>query len=167
MPQFNRSAVVACSIAAVLALSACGHNRPDPYYGGGYGGVYQGAAPAYPVNNNAHGTEFGRVSNIDVLQSRGSGQTSGGGAVLGAVVGGLLGNQVGKGDGRTVARVLGAVGGAYAGRELSKNQAKVQQYDVVVRLHNGSTQTVRHEQDPGLHPGDQVRLVDGRAVANP
>ena len=85
MPQFNRSAVVACSIAAVLALSACGHNRPDPYYGGGYGGVYQGAAPAYPVNNNAHGTEFGRVSNIEVLQSRGSGQTSGGGAVLGAV----------------------------------------------------------------------------------
>jgi len=42
------------------------------------------------------GTEYGRVSNIEVLQGSGrQGQTSGAGALLGAVVGGVLGSQVG------------------------------------------------------------------------
>ena len=101
MRHFHRTAVAAVSAAAVLALTACASNRYDPYYGGGY----QGTAPAYPApSQNPYATEFGRVSNIEVLhnQSRGGGQTSGAGAVLGAVVGGVLGNQVGK---RKFARV--------------------------------------------------------------
>lgn len=88
------------------------------------------------------------------------------GAIAGGVAGAVLGNQVGKGDGRTAARILGAVGGAYAGREIEKNVVKDKRYDVAVRLHDGTVQTVQHAEDPGLKTGQQVKIVDGRAVAN-
>ncbi len=166
MPQFNRSAVVACSIAVVLTLSACGHNRPDPYYGGsGYGGGPQGAAPAYPVNNNPRGTEFGRVSNIEALQSRGSGQTSGGGAVLGAVVGGLLGNQVGKGSGRAAATAVGVIGGAVAGNAIEgRNNSgdHVDGYRISVQLDHGGYRVYDVSSPGDLRIGDRVRLYNGQ-----
>lgn len=66
MRHFYRTAVAAVSAAAVLALTACASNRNDPYYGGGY----QGTAPAYPApSQNPYATEFGRVSNIEVLHN--------------------------------------------------------------------------------------------------
>jgi outer membrane lipoprotein SlyB len=165
MPQLNRSAVVACSIATVLALSACGHNRPDPYYGGGYGGGSQGAAPSYPVNNNPRGTEFGRVSNIEVMQSRGSGQTSGGGAVLGAVVGGLLGNQVGKGSGRAAATAVGVIGGAVAGNAIEGRNSSgdhVDGYRISVQLDHGGYRVYDVGSPGDLRIGDRVRLYNGQ-----
>lgn len=79
----------------------------------------------------------------------------------GAVVGGLLGNQVGSGNGRTAATVAGAVGGAIAGREIERNRNGGQRYDVVVRLSDGSTQTMRYDNDPGFRVGDQVKVNDG------
>jgi outer membrane lipoprotein SlyB len=88
------------------------------------------------------------------------------GAIAGGVAGAVLGNQIGKGDGRTAARILGAVGGAYAGREIEKNLNKDKRYDVTVRLHNGTVQTVQHAEDPGLKNGQQVKIVDGKVVAN-
>jgi outer membrane lipoprotein SlyB len=88
------------------------------------------------------------------------------GAIAGGVAGAVLGNQIGKGDGRTAARILGAVGGAYAGREIEKNVVKQKRYDVTVRLHNGTTQTVQHTEDPGLKDGQQVKIVNGKVVAN-
>ena len=86
--------------------------------------------------------------------------------LAGGVAGAVLGNQIGKGDGRTAARILGAVGGAYAGREIEKNVVKQKRYDVSVRLHNGTTQTVQHTEDPGLKDGQQVKIVNGKVVAN-
>ena len=88
------------------------------------------------------------------------------GAIAGGVAGAVLGNQIGKGDGRTAARILGAVGGAVAGREIEKRVVKDTRYDVTVRLHNGSLQTVSHPQDPGLAVGQQVKIVNGQAVRN-
>ncbi|WP_157826992.1 glycine zipper 2TM domain-containing protein [Macromonas nakdongensis] len=88
------------------------------------------------------------------------------GAIAGGVAGAVLGNQVGKGDGRTAARILGAVGGAYAGREIEKQVVKDKRYDVTVRLQDGSVQTVQHTEDPGFQAGQQVKIVDGRAVRN-
>jgi len=79
----------------------------------------------------------------------------------GAVVGGLLGNQVGSGNGRTAATVAGAVGGAIAGREIERNRNGGQRYDVVVRFSDGSTQTMRYDNDPGFRVGDQVKVNDG------
>ena len=88
------------------------------------------------------------------------------GTVAGSVLGAVVGSQFGKGDGRTAARILGAVGGAYAGREIEKQVVKDKRYNVSVRLHSGATQTVQLAQDPGLKAGQQVKIVDGKVLAN-
>ena len=94
MLKLNRSFAIAGAVVLVSSLAACGHTRSaPPAYSGGYSGGYS-TAPTYP--NNPAGTEYGRVSNIEVLQGRSQGQASGAGAVIGAVVGGVLGNQIGK-----------------------------------------------------------------------
>lgn len=161
MPSFQRSAALVCTAVAALALTACGHNRPNPYY---YGGGYQGAAPAYPTNHHPQGTEFGRVSNIEVLQSRGSGQTSGGGAVLGAVVGGLLGNQVGKGSGRAAATAVGVIGGAVAGNAIEghNNSGYAESYRISVQLDRGGYRVYDVSSPGDLRIGDRVRLYNGQ-----
>ena len=91
--QFHRPLALVGTVVLAASLAACGHSRPAPapQYSGGYSSGYQ-TAPAYPQQQA--GTEYGRVSNIEVLQGRSQGQTTGTGAVLGAVVGGVLGNQV-------------------------------------------------------------------------
>lgn len=106
----------------------------------------------------------GLVESVNVVEVEGEpGYT---GAIAGGVAGAVLGNQIGKGDGRTAARILGAVGGAYAGREIEKRVVKAKRYDVTVRLHSGSVQTVQHADDPGFKIGQQVRIVDGAVLAN-
>ena len=104
------------------------------------------------------------VQSVEVVEVKG--EPGYVGAIAGGVAGAVLGNQIGKGDGRTAARILGAVGGAYAGREIEKNLNKDKRYDVTVRLHNGTVQTVQHAEDPGLKNGQQVKIVDGKVVAN-
>ena len=106
----------------------------------------------------------GVVQSVEVVEVKG--EPGYVGAIAGGVAGAVLGNQIGKGDGRTAARILGAVGGAYAGREIEKNLNKDKRYDVTVRLHNGTLQTVQHAEDPGLKNGQQVKIVDGKVVAN-
>ena len=85
--QFHRPLALVGTVVLAASLAACGHSRPAPapQYSGGYSSGYQ-TAPAYPQQQA--GTEYGRVSNIEVLQGRSQGQTTGTGAVLGAVVGG-------------------------------------------------------------------------------
>jgi outer membrane lipoprotein SlyB len=164
MRTFQRTAVASFAAAAVLLLSACAHNRQDPYYGGGY----QGAAPAYPAQpQNQYGTEFGRVSNIEVLQSqhRGSGQTSGAGAVLGAVVGGVLGNQVGKGSGRAAATAVGVLGGAVAGNAIEGRNGSgdyVESYRISVQLDRGGYRVYDVNSPGDLRIGDRVRIYNGQ-----
>jgi len=85
------------------------------------------------------------------------------GAIAGGVAGAALGNQVGKGDGRTAATVIGAVGGAVAGREIEKNVRSGTYYEVMVKLDDGSTRTVRYEKDPGFAVGAKVRM-DGEQL---
>lgn len=85
------------------------------------------------------------------------------GAIAGGVAGAALGSQVGKGDGNTAATVVGAVGGALAGREIEKKVRETTQYDVVVKLNDGSSKTVRFEQAPPFNVGAKVR-VDGNNV---
>jgi outer membrane lipoprotein SlyB len=103
-----------------------------------------------------HCTNCATVESVNVIQ----GDASALGTVGGAAVGGLLGNQVGSGSGRTAATVAGAVGGAIAGRSLERN-ARAPRYEVVVRYENGATQSIRYDNDPGFHAGEQVRVTDG------
>ena len=165
MQKTHRYFVLAGTVALAASLAACGHNRPAPapQYSGSYGGGYQ-TAPAYP--QNAAGTEYGRVSNIEVLQGRGQGQTTGAGAVVGAVIGGVLGNQVGKGSGRAAATAVGVVGGAVAGHmaQNSMGGGSVRDvYRVSVQLQDGSVRAFDYPNAPDFRPGDYVR-VDGNQI---
>jgi len=162
MQQIRRPAAIAGALVVAASLAACGHNRPapapQPYYSGGAGG-YQ-TAPSYP--NSPAGTEFGRVSNIEVLQGRA--QTSGAGAVIGAVVGGVLGNQVGKGSGRVAATGVGILGGAVAGNAIEgrNNSQEVQGYRLSVQLDQGGYRVYDVPTPGDLRIGDRVRLYNGQ-----
>ena len=160
MLQFTtRSFAIAGAVVLTASLAACGHNRPaPPYYGGGYQ-----AAPAYPTQQA--GTEYGRVSNIEVLQQgRVRGQTSGAGAVLGAVVGGVLGNQVGRGSGRAAATAVGVLGGAVAGNAIEgRNYSQdAGQYRLSVQLDQGGYRVYDVSSPGDLRIGDRVRLYNGQ-----
>ena len=162
MLQMTRSFAIAGAVVLAASLTACGHNQsaPAPQYGGGYGGGYQ-TAPAYP--NSPAGTEYGRVSNIEVLQGRSQG-TSGAGAVIGAVVGGVLGNQIGKGSGRAAATGVGIVGGAVAGNAIEGRNygQEVQGYRLSVQLDQGGYRVYDVGTPGDLRIGDRVRLYNGQ-----
>lgn len=94
-----------------------------------------------------------------------------GGTVAGAVIGGLVGNQVGKGNGRKAATAAGAVAGGVIGNRIDKNHqggqvvarterqcrseeavsesTRVTGYNVTYRNPDGTTGTMRMENDPG------------------
>lgn len=162
MLKIQRPFAIAGTLVLAGSLAACGHNRPAPapQYSGGYSGGYQ-TAPAYP--NNPQGTEYGRVSNIEVLQGRSQG-TSGAGAVIGAVVGGVLGNQIGKGSGRAAATGVGVVGGALAGNAIEgrNNAQEVQGYRISVQLDQGGYRVYDVPHPGDLRIGDRVRLYNGQ-----
>lgn len=81
------------------------------------------------------------------------------GTVAGGVLGAVVGSQFGKGDGRTAAGVAGAVGGALLGREIQKRHNQRTQYEVVVRMNDGTQRTVVYADPPNLRVGDPVRLA--------
>jgi outer membrane lipoprotein SlyB len=86
------------------------------------------------------------------------------GAAGGAVVGGLLGNQVGGGSGRTAATVAGAVGGAVAGHQVEKHVKSTKQYDVSVRMEDGSFKKFTFDAAPTFTVGEKVKVIDGRLL---
>jgi len=164
MLQFTRSFAIVGAVVLAGSLAACGHNRsaPAPQYSSGYPGGYQ-TAPAYP--NSPAGTEYGRVSNIEVLQGSSQGRTSGAGAVIGAVVGGVLGNQVGKGSGRAAATAVGVLGGAVAGNAVegrNNSQDYAQGYRLSVQLDHGGYRVYDVSSPGDLRIGDRVRLYNGQ-----
>jgi outer membrane lipoprotein SlyB len=164
MLQINRPFALAGALVLAGSLAACGQNpsAPPQQYSGAYpSGGYQ-AAPAYP--NSPAGTEYGRVSNIEVLQGQSQGRTSGAGALIGAVVGGVLGNQVGKGSGRAAATGVGIVGGAVAGNAIEgrNNSQETQGYRLSVQLDHGGYRVYDVPTPGDLRIGDRVRLYNGQ-----
>lgn len=131
----TRIASIASVTALAALLGACG--TVDPYGQNNYpmsnttypAGTYQtGTYPAgtYPAATSNF-VEFGRVSNIELVQASNSGSfgpsgNSTAGTLIGGAVGALLGNQIGSGGGRAAATVLGAVGGAVVGNQIAKNR---------------------------------------------
>lgn len=86
------------------------------------------------------------------------------GTLAGAVVGGLVGSQVGSGSGKTAATVLGAAGGAYLGHEMEKqSQAQTDAYKLIVRMQDGTLQTVTQVAPVDVRVGDRV-WVDSNGV---
>ncbi|MBP7370390.1 MAG: glycine zipper 2TM domain-containing protein [Arenimonas sp.] len=99
----------------------------------------------------------GRITKIEKVSDAKSGV---GGAVIGAVAGGLLGNQVGGGTGKTLATVAGAGGGAYAGKTIAEGNME---YQISVKMKDGSIQVVNQETISSLKVGDIVKVKNGKA----
>jgi outer membrane lipoprotein SlyB len=89
-------------------------------------------------------------------------KTNGAGPILGGLAGAVAGHQVGQGKGNVLATVVGAAGGAFGGLAVEGKVREVKHWEVVVRLDDGTTQTLRSDTAPYWHGGERVRLVDGR-----
>jgi len=116
------------------------------------------AAPAYE-QAPAICRDCGTIESVREIAKEGEG--SGLGAVAGGVVGGVLGNQVGNGRGRDLATVAGAIGGAFAGHQIEKSQKKVVDYQITVRLEDGTTRVFHQDTAPAWRSGDRVRIENG------
>ena len=139
--------------AAVLALAvtACGSD-PVSY-----------SEPRYVQGSSYANSESGRVVAIDVV--RGSGGSTGAGAVVGGIIGGVLGHQVGSGRGNTAATVAGAVGGAVVGNEVEKRRNDGdERYRVVVQMRDGREAAFEQDSLEGLRVGDRVRVEGSRLL---
>ncbi|MFU2071447.1 glycine zipper 2TM domain-containing protein, partial [Bordetella hinzii] len=89
------------------------------------------------------------------------------GTVAGGVVGGVVGNQFGGGHGKDALTVLGAVGGALAGREVERNirqQETVTQYELTVRMADGSKRLFHSAQPFAYGQGAQVRVENNQLL---
>jgi outer membrane lipoprotein SlyB len=102
--------------------------------------------------------DCGVVSSVRTIEKPGEG--SGIGAVVGGVAGGAAGSQFGKGRGQVVGTVIGAVGGAIAGHQVERHVVrKATQYEITVKLDDGTTRTIVQDTAPAWRPGDPVRVV--------
>ena len=117
------------------------------------------ASEAAVAQSKCTSTTCGVVDRVELVEKKGQG--SGLGMVAGGVVGGVLGHQIGSGRGNTAATILGAGAGAYAGNEIEKNAKKSSYWAVAIRMDNGSTRNFTYTNQPPVHEGERVRLIDG------
>ncbi len=142
---------LAVALMLMLGLPACTSTGP---------GMMGGTAG---TDNSGVRAGYGTVESVERVAQRSS--TGVLGAVGGAVVGGLLGHQIGSGSGNTAATIAGAAGGAYAGREIERRtRGEDDEYRIVVRMDDGSYQTVAHDSAPVVRRGDRVRIQNGNVV---
>lgn len=118
------------------------------------------AAPAPVVAQPAHCLECGVVDNVRAVTVKGQG--SGVGAIIGGILGGILANQVGSGTGRDLATIAGAVAGGMAGSEVEKNRQATTQYEVTVRMDDGSSRVISEPVMPQWTIGQSVKVVNGQ-----
>lgn len=122
------------------------------------------ASSAAPVTLASVCSNCGTIEAINRVEVKGDGGYLG--ALGGGVVGAVLGSQVGSGKGKTAAQIAGALGGAYAGYVIEGKVRKAYHYEVLVRLQNGTTQTVSYATAPDFRVGDAVKISDGVLVRN-
>jgi outer membrane lipoprotein SlyB len=103
--------------------------------------------------------DCGQIQSIRLVEEKGKG--TGLGAVAGGVLGGVIGHQIGSGTGQTVATIAGAAGGAYVGNTVEKNKNTKGYWQVAIRMDGGTTRTFRYTNQPSVHEGERVKLVDG------
>ena len=80
------------------------------------------------------------------------------GAIGGAIAGAILGKEVGEAHKRRMLTLLGAIGGGLAGRQIERQATQSTQYDVDLRLADGSVLRRRYEQAPPFVAGATIRL---------
>jgi outer membrane lipoprotein SlyB len=109
-----------------------------------------------------HCANCGVVEAVHAVQQKGQGGAVG--MVGGGVAGALVGSQIGHGGGKTIAELAGAAGGAFLGNEIQKKVTTTTHYEVVVRLENGSSQTVSYAAQPAFAVGSRVRMENGALI---
>ncbi|SFN45659.1 glycine zipper 2TM domain-containing protein [Variovorax sp. OV329] len=164
LKRFGQVGRLGLGAAALAALTAC--VAPAPYY---QTSSYPYQPAPYPVAAApAPHVSYGRVVNIEVMQSQTSGsQQSAVGAVTGGVLGGVLGHQVGGGSGKAAATVLGVVGGALLGNAIESNARApqvYQNYRVSIQTENGNYRAFDVQNPGDLRVGDRVR-IDGNQIS--
>lgn len=151
-----KSLCLTAAASLISLLSACAS------YDNGYNSGYQSRGRDAQYDNRDY-SQYGTVSNIEVISTGSRGQTSGGGAILGAILGAAIGHQVGDGDGRRVATGAGAIGGAVIGNNIERNNNRNDQiFRVRVRMNNGRDYTAEYRRIGDLEVGDRVRIEDGQ-----
>ncbi len=88
------------------------------------------------------------------------GQANGIGAVGGGIAGAVFGHNIGEHN--KLVTILGAAGGALLGNHIEKQARATKQWELTVRLDDGATKTITSDAEPFWHPGDRVRLLDGK-----
>ena len=129
-----------------------------------YGVAIAASALSFAFASNAAvaqctGSTCGVVQHVQYVEQKGEG--SGLGMIAGGVAGGVLGHQIGSGRGNTAATILGAGAGAYAGHQVEKNVKKKTYWAVAIRLDNGTVRNLTYTNQPPVHEGERVRLING------
>src|SRR3954464_2902366 len=97
-----------------------------------------------------------------VREVKESPRTNGAGPIIGGLAGAVAGHQVGHGNGNILATLVGAGAGAVGGLAVEGKVRETKHWDVIVRLDDGTTQTLRTDTQPFWRGGERVRLLDGR-----
>jgi outer membrane lipoprotein SlyB len=100
------------------------------------------------------GVQFGRITNVSLVNTDSTGAQVGG-----ALVGGTLGAAVGSGRSGSN-RILGGIGGAVAGQQLGRMATRGQAFQYTILI-GGSTITMVTD-EAGLRVGDCVAVERGQ-----
>ena len=136
------------------------HYAPPPVH-------HEGARdyPPQQVAAVAACTTCGVIDGYSIVKVQG--QNNGVGAVAGGLGGALVGSQIAGRHDRTLGGVIGAVGGGLLGNAIETHQRTITEYDVRVRMADGSIRTVRQNAIPNVGQrvnveGHTLRAIDGQ-----
>ena len=152
MSSIQKTCILVATVAIGLASCAAPN---DPYR------TTYPTSPTYPTQEVVR---YGYVESIESVAGEPRREGPGIGAIGGAVAGGVLGSQVGHGTGRAAATVGGAVIGGVVGHQVEQrvrgNQSD-SDYQVRVRMDDGTYQTFRQDEVGSIRVGDRVRVEAG------
>lgn len=110
-------------------------------------------------------TSCGVIDGYSAVQVKG--QNNGVGAVAGGLGGALVGSKIAGRSNHTLGGVIGAVGGGLLGNAIESHERTITEYDVRVRMADGSVRTVRQGSIPNVGQrvsveGNTLRAIDGQ-----
>lgn len=175
MRQTSRFISATACAAVLVGLTACGSvplsspfpssvPTPPPAQNS-YPAQYPNQTPHSAQKPQSNVLEYGRVTNVQVVQAQQPAQNFGLGAVIGGVAGAVVGRQIGGGTGRDIATIAGAVGGAVAGNAIEKSRNSsngTQTYRITVQPDNGVARTYDQPSSGDLRIGDRVKIQNGQ-----
>ena len=130
------------------------HYAPPAHHEGARDNAPQQVAAAAPACASC-----GVVEGYSAVKIQG--QNNGVGAVAGGLGGALVGSKIGGRGNHTVGGLVGAIGGGLLGNAIESHERTVTEYDVRVRMEDGSTRTVRQATVPNV--GQRVN-VEGHVL---